>query len=89
MEKQGTRVTFIIDVRVRTYNKLLTVNIESTIEYEMNSMPCITSLQHKANQDMTFDHLKATSVNMRHNAYRPVKSVEQWNFFLYPRDMDP
>ena len=59
-------------------------------------MPCITSLQHRANQDMTFDHLKATSVNMRHNAYRPVKSVEEWKFFFlyilfyfYPRDMDP
>ena len=48
----------------------------------MNSMPYITSLQHKSNQDMTFDHLKATSVNMRHNAHRPVKSVEQWNFYF-------
>ena len=31
---------------------------------------------------MTFDHLKATSVNMRHNAYKPVRSVEQWNCFI-------
>ena len=81
--KKSTRVTFIIDAGVITYNKLVTVNTESTIESEMNSMPCIMSLQHKANQDMKFDHLKGTSVTMRHNAFRPVKNVEQWKFFFY------
>ena len=80
MEKQGTRVTFIIDVRVRTYNKLLTVNIESTIEYEMNSMPYITSLQHKSNQDMTFDHLKATSIKMHID---PLKMLSSGMFVCY------
>lgn len=66
-----------------SYNKTLQIDRDSTIESEINStaLPSTRSLQHRANQDMSFDHSEVTSVNKSYNGHTLIKVLSNGTFF--------
>lgn len=66
-----------------SYNKTLQIDRDSTIESEINStaLPSTKSLQHRANQDMSFDHSEVISINKSYNGHTLIKVLSNGTFF--------